>query len=162
MPAFKTTTYTFRVLCIISTFLFIILGCGSEDVKNKKDPIKIDINTSTINKLISTLSVAIKLNRKKVLFVLYDKKSIKAINFNMKNGLGTAGTIDEKIHDEIEKRKSSKGNLKIIRKRGNYVLLRWPSGKTFGLTLNKTKSGYRIDVINSSGGDILKVNSKVK
>ena len=80
----------------------LLLACGSKE--NGPDHIKkmkIALRRKTPAALLTTLGKIIRYGREELLYQLYTKKSIKALDYNRKQGIGSAGTIDGFLREEI-------------------------------------------------------------
>jgi hypothetical protein len=82
-------------------------------------------------------------------------------------GIGTAGTVDERLLDEIAATRVPQtndrpGGIRALQPLSDAdsreILLSWPSGKEFSLALVKEQAAVRIDVLASPGGEILLIN----
>lgn len=136
----------------------LIAGCSEEQDDNQNrllPPVRAVIRNASVADLLNTIESIIFLGDQESLLKVYTKQSRAAIARNIKLGLGTAGSVDALIREEMDKRFVSRGKVKLIKNNGNQYLIRWPSGKQFPLVLKKTDKGWLVDVISSSGGRIL-------
>lgn len=151
----------FRLLCAV-VLLFTFSSCGEEDkTANKKIQLlaEKEINQQTPEALLQTVGKIIKLQDTVTLIKLYTPESRKAIRFNNRIGVGTAGTVDEQIHNEMQGKKHATGEIKVIttKKKKGYTaaFVEWPSSRRFTVAVTQISNRYYLDAIKSFGGKIL-------
>lgn len=143
------------IIILTAILLFSIFNCKNKNTPLRKKKEKLVIKSKTIPQLFSTISKAIKIRNINLIRSLYTRRTLSAVKYNNKLGIGTAGSIDEKIMNEIETIGKKNKKIKILSIRRRKVLVQWPSGKTFVVVVYWENKGYRIDGINSPGGEIL-------
>lgn len=159
--------------------LMLLIACNGRDSDANLNQKKITPDHSSPAALLTTLGTIIKEGREELLFATYTRRSIEAIKHNNKTGIGTAGTVDGLLREEIairiaqrpnqpaEKKATPKKKLPekvrskpfaapaIINSKNGLLTVRWPSGNRSSILFVKENKRWLVDILNGPGGEIL-------
>jgi len=91
-----------RFIPLFCLTLLLLLSCGEKrdrDAIKKKTEVIIKRDSPAL--LLKTIGDIIRYGRSDLLNTLYTTKSLKAIQYNQESGIGSAGTIDGFLREEI-------------------------------------------------------------
>lgn len=148
-------------------------GSGDEAPRHRARPV---LDHSSPAGLLASLGTIIREGREDALFLAYTARSIDAVKHNNKTGIGTAGTTDGLLREEIAIRlaqvpprppQGSKGGNRtpgkqppftppaLVNNKNGLLTVRWPSGNQSPILLVKENGRWLVDVLNGPGGEIL-------
>lgn len=132
---------------------------GKDDKKDAKDDKKDEpksVKADSVDNLFVLIDQAIKSGKIKKVEALYDKQSQAKLD-NARKLMGTiAAGLHAQINYEVKNHGKHKGKTQVVKKAGNTVDVKWPSGKvTTKIAVKKVNGEYRIDLLKSPGADLL-------
>jgi len=143
----------------ILALLLLSAACGGGSNGANAREIFIPVRRAEISELADTLTQAIRWRQHKTVMALYTEASAAAVQRSITTGLGTAGSIDDTILLEFENdthdNKDEERAVEVIARYGERLELLLPSGKRINAVVTQENGGWAIDVIASTGGEIL-------
>lgn len=154
----------------------LLVACGGSGEDAPRHRTRLVIDHASPAGLLASLGTIIREGREDALFLAYTRRSIAAVKHNNKTGIGTAGTTDGLLREEIAIRlaqmpsrppQGSKGGNRtpgkqppftppaLVNNKNGLLTVRWPSGNQSPILLVKENGRWLVDVLNGPGGDIL-------
>ena len=155
--------YRLTAILLLSTAL-TLLNCqrDSDDAAEQERIASFEVSNDTVAALLDSLTEVIHEQYRENRVQLYTEESREAVEYNNTLGIGTAGTLDEIVLDEIDQyrrkiRENAADNtpVRLIQRNGDALLVTWPSGRQGTIIVRQTPQGVFLDIIRSPGGDIL-------